>query len=113
MSISQLYNSLKKDNVEKPLTNEERDDLSQKIKLLDEKGFEMVYVIIKMFDLDTNHKKTPDLPFESKIVSKELKFDLDKIPDKLKHMIYKFLYIHIKNMDEESKINIERQNLVI
>ena len=112
MSISQLYNSLK-DNYEKPLTIEQKDDFSQKIKLLDEKGCEMVYVIIKMFDLDLNHKKTADIPFEGKIAAKELKFDLDKIPEKLKHMIYKFLYIHIKNMEEEKKINIERQNLVI
>ena len=43
---------------------------------------------------------------------KEVKLDLDKIPDKLKHILIKFLNIHIKNMNEEKKINEQRNNLM-
>ena len=109
MSLTHLYNSLKKDVDNQPLSLSQRDDFFKNIKLLDDKGNEIVYVIIKMFEIENNPKTTRDnLPYESKFISKELRFDLDKIPDKLKHILNKFLNIHIKNMEEEKKINEER-----
>ena len=113
MSLTHLYNSLKKDIDNQPLSLSQRDDFFKNINLLDDKGYEIVYVIIKMFEIENNPKTSRDiLPYESKIFSKEVKFDLDKIPDKLKHILIKFLNIHIKNMNEEKKINEQRNNLM-
>ena len=111
MSISHLYNSLKDGCETKDLTIEQRDVFAKNIKDLDGKGQEMVYVLIKMFEMDETKITTDQLPYESKVVSKEIRLDLDKIPDKLKQMIFKFSNMHLKNMEEELRIVNERKIL--
>ena len=112
MSINHLYKSLKKDLDNKDLTRSQITDFNKNIKLIDEKGADIIYIIIKMFELETNPKTTNAIPYDGKAVSaKELKFDMSKFPLNLKHIIYKFLKIHIKNIEEENKLNLDRKNI--
>ena len=94
-SISTLYSNLKKDS-KKPLTPAEKDEFISTVLTLDEKGVEIIYVIIKMFEMENTTKQT-----EVKVSDKELKFDLDKFPDVLQNILYKFIKIHINTMAEE------------
>ena len=65
MSLTHLYNSLKKDVDNQPLSLSQRDDFFKNINLLDDKGYEIVYVIIKMFEIENNPKTSRDiLPYE-------------------------------------------------
>jgi hypothetical protein len=114
MSINHLYKSLKKDkdSDNKDFTRSQTTDFNKNIKLIDEKGADIIYIIIKMFEMETNPKTTNAIPYEGKTVSaKELKFDLCKFPLNLRHIIYRFLKIHIKNIEEENKLNLDRKNI--
>ena len=104
-SISTLYSNLKKDS-RKSLSTLEKEEFINKVSALDEKGIEIIYVIIKMCEMENNLKQT-----EVKISDKELKFDLDKLPDMLQNMLYKFVKIHISTMEEENTISIQRLKL--
>lgn len=72
------------------------------IKKIDLQGHEMVYVIIKLFEQKENVK------VESKVVKNQLTFDLESMPNKLKQIIYKFTQLHLKKMEEEIRLSVER-----
>jgi hypothetical protein len=114
MSIYQLYLSLSTNNTFE-LTKDTSDFFLKNVKNLDEKGQEMIYILIKTFEMENNQVvEAFKLPFEgSGIPPKEIKFDLDNFPENLKKIIFKFLNIHLKNMDEEQKIKKERENINI
>jgi hypothetical protein len=111
MSISPLYDSLKKDIDSRDLSLEHRDELVQNIKLLDEKGSELMFIIIKLFEMEHNPDATTGLPLDCKFVAKEYRFDLEKLPFKLKHILFKFGHMYVKNMVEENIISTERKIL--
>jgi len=96
-------------------TPESQEFFLKNIKNIDEKGYEMIYILIKTFEIENNPLYNQlKLPYEgSGVPPKEMKFDLEKFPEKLKKILFKFLTIHIKNMEEEQKITKQRQNLNI
>lgn len=100
--ITSLYSNLKKD-IKDSLTVYEKDEVVTKVKLIDEKGAEIVYIIIKLFEMENSIKT-----YEGKISDRELKFDLEKFPEKLQVIIHKFINIHLKNMEEETIISSQR-----
>jgi hypothetical protein len=102
--IASLYTNLVKDTTTTNLSPNEKDEFLKKVKIIDEKGSEIMYIIIKMFEIENNIKQ-----IESKVSDKELKFDFDKFPEKLQVILDKFLTIHIKNMEEERAILNERK----
>jgi len=114
MSINHLYKNLSLNNT--ILVNKESQDFFLKnIKNIDEKGHEMIYILIKIFEIENNASfEQYKLPYEGVgTPPKEMKFDLEKIPEKLKKIIFKFLTIHLKNMEEEQNIVKERANIHI
>lgn len=108
-SLIHLFNSLKKDVQKDNFPNDKRDILLKNISLLDEKGQEMLYVIIKYHQLETKKDTIEQLPYESKFVSKNLRFDIEKFPNDLKYMIEKFVNMHLSLMEEEkNRLNLEK-----
>lgn len=99
-SIEPLYQQLKKEALTIDLSPEQKDDLVKNIKLLDESGNEIIYILIRLYEVDTT-TKSEELPYGSKFTAKELKFDMDNIPMQLRWIIYKFVKKHVDKMSEE------------
>jgi hypothetical protein len=108
-SAYNLYVSLKEPRKE-TFTLAQKDGVLKNISTLDEKGQEMVYMIIKYYFLEhENNKNTDAIPYEGKFVSKNLRFDLEKFPSKLKSMLHKFISMHLSLMeDEKNRMSIEK-----
>jgi hypothetical protein len=111
MSIIPLFQSLKGDADTQDLTMEQKQELIENIKQLDEKGSELFFVLIKLYEMDMNADATDGLPFESKFIAKEYRFDLEKLSLQLKQILYRFAHMHVKNMDEETQISSKRKTL--
>lgn len=109
-TLTPLYQNLKKEATSTAdLTAVEKDLFQKKIKALDERGNEMVYVLIRMYEFETLNTLL-ELPFESKFQTKtELKFTLDNLPVQLKRIIYSFLNLHIDKMNEEAQLVTARK----
>lgn len=91
----------------KDLSAHQKKELIQKIECMDESGVKLVYALIKMFSLSNNCKKS-SLPYDSKRESESLSFDLEKFPNKLKQILYKFSDLHdkSKNLSTEQEQSI-------
>lgn len=108
-SLIHLFNSLKKDVQKETFPNDKRETLLKNIALLDDKGQEMLYVIIKYHQLETKKDAFEQLPYDGKFVSKNLRFDIEKFPNDLKYMIDKFASMHLSLMEEENnRLNLQK-----
>ena len=89
-----LYETLKKDEF-KELSEDEKDDLFEKIKALSEEKQEIVYALIKVYHMEENRITiSNELPYNGKILKNRLKFDLDSLPSKLQYILKLFVYIN-------------------
>jgi hypothetical protein len=111
MSEFPLYNSLKKGLPKKDLTVKQKEDFLSKVDIINTTGKELIYILIC-----THHNaSSPDsqeemYPYGSdQTSSNEAEFDFAKFPLDLRQMLYKFVLMHVKNMEEE-KIRVIQQN---
>ena len=100
MSLSTLYNSLKKET-ENSIPGKEK--FLKSVSELDEKGQEMFYVIIKLHQREIKKENLDQLPYDSKFVSSKLRLDYDKLPIDLRAILAKFMEMHISSMEEEKR----------
>lgn len=100
MSLSTLYNSLKKET-ENSIPGKEK--FFKSVSELDEKGQEMFYVIIKLHQREIKKENLDQLPYDSKFVSSKLRLDYDKLPIDLRAILAKFMEMHISSMEEEKR----------
>ena len=111
MSKFPLYDSLSKDLPEEDLTPTEKRLFIKKIGKIDNNGHELVYALIRMYQVENNEENTSfTLPYNGIFVDSDINFDLDKFPIYLKHILFKFLAVHIDKMKEEK--TIEKQTPV-
>jgi hypothetical protein len=102
MSNLPLYEILFKETTNEDLTTKEKDEFMKIIKNIDQKGFEIAYALIRIFQLENNEdKSTFKIPYGGKFVKDDLNFNLNDLPLQLKQILYKFLVLHIKTMKEE------------
>ncbi len=83
-----LYTSLKKDDF-KELTNEEKDNLLDFMKTINDDQQEKVYALIRAYHLDED-SNIQDIPYNGKMLKTGLKFDIDCLPSKLQSILYMF-----------------------
>ena len=83
-----LYYSLKKD-IFKELNHEEKDELGESIKCMNEDEHEKIYALIRTYHLD-NDDNVQDIPYGGKNLKSGLKFDIDCLPSKLQSILYHF-----------------------
>jgi hypothetical protein len=103
-----LYDILLKDCtnnqvIKTDLTFEQKKDLISMISLIDAKGHQNIFTIIRIHGLKTNSGEIFDVPYDGKKNVHDIKFNLDKLPIIVKHMIYQFVKIHIYEMNYELK----------
>lgn len=109
-SISQLYETFSKNAPSSELTATKKDEFIRNIKKLDDKGNEILFILIKLHELQT--VENLDIPYQGKVLYDEVKFEMENIPAQLQHILSKFVIAHIKSMEEDAKINQDRQSMI-
>jgi hypothetical protein len=96
-----LYADLEREALKYKATSKDPENFIANLKVIDEAGARIVFVIIRMYALKTYEGKMFDLPFKAKI-SKEwekqvydLDFDLRDLPPLLQRMLFLFCNKHI------------------
>ena len=106
MSNFPLYDTLNVDIPTVDLTNKQKDAFLRNVKLLDIDGMERIYVITRIHQLENSEDKSSYIiPYNGKFVKSDLKFDFDELPTNLKHILFKFVNIHLKTMEENSNLH--------
>jgi hypothetical protein len=97
-----LYHDLLKNTTDEKLDDDEKSELIKKIKKLDEPGHELIYALIRSYQLE--HENTFGHPYDSKILKLGMKFDLENIPNQCCRMLITFCDKHLEKMKEEQKL---------
>lgn len=94
-----VYNMLRSEveQCETDLTDDQKKQLIANIAMMDTTGHELLYVLIRSYDKEITDK-TNTLPFNSRIQKTGIKFELDNMDMRLKHIIYKFSDMHLKRV---------------
>ena len=80
------------------LNNKQKDQFMKLIDDIDENTSELIYALIRVYQLENSeNKNTFTLPYDGKFIDKDIKFDLNELPNQLKHILLKFLLLHEKN----------------
>jgi hypothetical protein len=88
---------------------EEKTNLTKLVKKIDIEGGELVYAIVKCYQVENDKQFSNTLPYDGKTVKTGMKWDLDKLPSKLLRMIEIFLKKHILKMSEEKVLRQTRK----
>ncbi len=79
---------------EEPPNAEIQLEISQKIKKFDKNAQELVYALIKAYQIKNPCTNQHTIPFEGKQLKSGLKFDMSKLPEHLQKIISKFVELH-------------------
>jgi hypothetical protein len=102
MSKFPLYDSLSKNIPDIDLTSAQKKSFVKIISKIDENGNDLLYALIRMYQVETNEKNTSfTLPYNGTFIDNDINFDLDKFPNSLKQVLFKFLGVHLEKMKEE------------
>lgn len=108
MSKFPLYDSLSKNIINQDLTAVQKKNFIKRIEKIDTNGNELVYALIRMYQIENNDNNTSfTLPYNGTFSDGELHFDLDMFPIPLKQILFKFLGVHLNKMKEESRIETQ------
>ena len=82
------------------LSSEQKGIFIKNIKIIDKKGSELIYALIRTYQMD-NKLNLSNIPYNGIKKKDNIKFDLENFPYELKHLLYKFVNIHMEAMKEE------------
>lgn len=101
MSTFPLYNVISKDIKNKDLTAKQKIEFIKKIDTMDENSIKLIYALIRAYSLNDGSKFCL-IPYGgNKINQSDISFDLEKFPNKLKQILYKFIDVHDKSLSTE------------
>jgi hypothetical protein len=109
MSNFPLYDNLVKNIPKKDLTIKQKEEFISKIQNIDDTGRDLVFALIQFYYIkNDNDKFIRSLPYKgiSEEVSKNtenLTWSFTDFPISLRHILYKFILIHLQSMEEERK----------
>lgn len=114
-----LYDFLIKDISNKELTKDEKIKLMSIIPTLDQKGHDNIYTLIRVHGLKTDMGGNIfETPYDGQKIDKilngkptrDIKFNIDKLPYIVSQLVYKFAIIHTQSMTEDSYQEYIRKN---
>lgn len=112
MSNFPLYDNLSLDISNRDLNLKQKNEFMQKIKNIDDNGAELVYALIKVYQMENaTDDSTFILPYNGKYVKNDMKFDFNQLPTQLKQILYKFIVLHTESMKEETIITEKRTDI--
>jgi UTP:GlnB (protein PII) uridylyltransferase len=98
MSTFPLYDNLLSEVTSyEDLTTKQKDEFMKVIVSIDDNATELVYALIRVYQLEnSDNKNTFTLPYDGKYVdeNKDIRFDLNELPNQLKQMLYNFLKLY-------------------
>jgi len=105
LSVFPLFDTLfqETESVQTPLQYEEKMELCNQIKDLDQEGFDLVYAIIRSFYLVKENGHYDFVPYSPKINKTGYKFDTTFLPPRLLLMVRRFVALHLNKLREESE----------
>jgi hypothetical protein len=98
-----LYDILLKDCTNTELSIEQKRELINIIPTLDDKAHQNIFTIIRIYGLKNSSSDIFEIPYEGNKINNDVKFNLDKLPNVLGQMIYRFITIHNQKMKEEKQ----------
>jgi hypothetical protein len=101
MSRFPLYDSFSKNIEDVDLTISKKRSFLKYIKEIDANGHELVYALIRMYQVEECEENSFTLPYNGAFIKNNIKFDLESFPFKLKQILYEFLVAHLRKMKEE------------
>lgn len=102
-----LYDSLARDIPKKDLTVKQKEEFIEKFANIDENGRDLIYALIQFYNIENNDEElSEELPYSGirEKVKKGLEnvtWNLIDLPQKLRHILYKFIQMHTQTMEEE------------
>jgi ABC-type transporter Mla MlaB component len=100
-----LYETLNKDITETEIKTpsvEQKEIFLEKLKQIDSKGNEIIYVLIKTHQKLENSSDINNLPYDAKELKMGIKFNLDNLPIKLFYILNSFINKHISHLNDEN-----------
>lgn len=101
MSKFPLYDTLVKNLPENDLTDIQKKALAKRVEKLDANGHELMYALIRTYQLENSDNTQFIIPYKGVYIENEIHFDLDELPIVLKHILFKFISLHLDKMKEE------------
>jgi hypothetical protein len=111
MSNFPLYDNLVKDIPKKDLTVQQKEEFISKVQDIDSKGRDLIFALIQFYRIENeDDKSSEDLPYkgireENEKGLKNLTWSFTDFPLKLRHILHKFILIHVQSMEEEQARN--------
>lgn len=106
-----LYDNLNKNIADEELKMTQKKTFLKRVDMMDKNGNELLYTLIRVHQLENQEENTSfTLPYNGTYVDNNICFDLDKLPRKLKQILFKFMEAHINKMNEDN--NIEKHTPV-
>ena len=100
-----LFNNLLKNIPTRDLFLSEKRTFMKNIEEIDTNGHELIYALIRVYQIEHKEDNTSfTLPYNGTYNDKNITFDLDHFPIKLKHILFKFLKVHLNKIKEEEII---------
>lgn len=98
-----LYHKVQHANIGDPeITSSQKKAIISFIDSSQEHIHELVYVLIRMYQLQHDSAQSFILPYGGKKTKKGIKFNLNKFPHTLSHIIYQFVLTHTNTLETTS-----------
>ena len=111
MSNFPLYDNLVKDIPKKDITVQQKEEFISKAQVIDSKGRDLIFALIQFYRIENGDDQlSEDLPYKGVREQNEkglenLTWSFTDFPIKLRHILYKFILIHVQSMEEEQARN--------
>lgn len=113
-----LYSTLFKELENKETVDIKTEDCKKFIlknfkKVTDRQDTEYLYALIISYYIDHNNKNCDQVPYSGKVVKKDIKINVDDMPEKLLLLIYKFIKKYLETKVELLSLeNTEKATLI-
>jgi hypothetical protein len=101
-----LYNNLSKDIPKKDLSVKEKQEFMSKIQNIDDIGKDLVYALIQFYRMINDTEIYDQIPYKGIIDNtidgkSNITWSFSDFPVKLRHILYKFIKMHMQSMEED------------
>jgi hypothetical protein len=103
-----LYSTLSLKLPKKDLTISQKSDLTTKLNNIDTEGAELIFALINCYYIDKDKGDSMTIPYNGKLSPDKVDFDLSDLPIPLRHILYKFVSLHKKKIQEDKMLSEQK-----
>jgi len=79
----------------KEFTDVDKKNLQKMYKKCPEESHELIYALIKSYQIDNNIEPNSNTPFCGKVLKSGIKFDINNFPNKLQNILKEFIEMNL------------------